>query len=139
MTSSTTHPGERPDPIGNMPAPLSALPRRRQDAVQRSLAGERLEAICRELGCATSWWSTWQTRYEAPEPPWSQEPAGRPRTTPTTTPAAVDMASVRLRGPLSPGVRAQVLRAHVRRHQGASRPSRRPIARLLTRDAQAMP
>ena len=139
MTSRTKHHVERQDQIGNMPAPLSALPLRRQDAVKRSLAGDRIEAICRELGCSKSWWYTWKTRYEAPEPTWSQEHSWRPRTTPTKTPAAVEMAIVRLRGTLSPGVSAQVIRDHVRRHQGESIPSRRTIARILKRHAKEVP
>jgi transposase-like protein len=122
-----------------MPAPLSALQLRRQDAVKRDLAGAPIAAICRELGCAKSWLYTWKTRYEAPEPPWSQERARRPRTTPTTTPAAVAMAIVRLRERCSPGVSAQVIRDHLRRHQGASIPSRRPIARILKRHATEVP
>jgi len=64
-----------------MPAPLSALQLRRQDAVKRSLAGEPIEAICRELGCAKSWLYKWKMRSEAPEPTWSQERSRRPRTT----------------------------------------------------------
>ena len=38
-----------------MPASLSALPLRRQDAVKRYRADDPIEAICRELGCAKSW------------------------------------------------------------------------------------
>ena len=55
MTSRTHQHSERQEQIGNMPAPLSALQLRRQDAVQRSLAGDPIEAICRELGCSESW------------------------------------------------------------------------------------
>src|SRR2546427_3434993 len=139
MTSRTKHPSERQDQIGNMPAPPSALQRRRQDAVKRYLAGDPIEAICRELGCSKSWLYTWKTRYEAPEPTWSQEHSRRPRTTPTKTPAAVEMAIVRLRGTLSPGVSAQVIRDHLRRHQGESIPSRRTIACILKRYAKEMP
>jgi len=139
MTSRTQHHAERHDQIGNMPAPLSALPLRRQDAVKRSLAGDPIAAICRELGCSKSWWYTWKPRYEAPEPPWSQERSRRPRTTPTKTPATVAMAIVRLRELFSPGVRAQVIRDHLRRHQGESIPSRRTIARILKRHAKEVP
>src|SRR5712691_4018853 len=102
MTSRTNHHAERQDWIGNMPAPFSALQLRRQDAVKRSLAGDPIAAICRELGCSQSWLSTWKTRYKAPEPTWSQEHSRRPRTTPTKTPEAVEMAIVRRRGTLAP-------------------------------------
>src|SRR2546425_9312203 len=136
MTSRTNHHAERPEQIGNIPVPLSALQLRRQDAVKRSLAGDPIAAICRELGCSQSWLSTWKTRYKAPEPTWSQEHSRRPRTTPTKTPEAVEMAIVRRRGTLAPGVSAQVIRDHLRRHQGESIPSRRTIYRMLNRQAQ---
>jgi phenylpyruvate tautomerase PptA (4-oxalocrotonate tautomerase family) len=38
-----------------MPAQLSALQRRRQDALKRSLADDLIEAICRKLGYSRSW------------------------------------------------------------------------------------
>jgi hypothetical protein len=139
MTSRTNQHLARQEQIGHMPAPLSALQRRRQDAVKRYLAGDPIEAICRELGCSKSWLSKWKTRYEAPEPTWSQERSRRPRTTPTKTPAAVAMASVRLHESFSPGVSAQVIRDHLSRHQGESIPSRRPIARILKRPAKEVP
>jgi transposase len=139
MTSRTNHHSERQDQIGNMPAPLSALQLRRQDAVKRYLAGDPIEAICRELGCSKSWLYKWKARYEAPEPTWSQEHSRRPRTTPTKMPAAVAMAIVRLCESFSPGVSAQVIRDHLRRHQGESIPSRRTIARILKRHATEVP
>jgi hypothetical protein len=55
MTSRTNHHAERHDQSGNMPALLSALQLRRQDAVKRSLTDDPIEAICRELGGAKSW------------------------------------------------------------------------------------
>src|SRR6266542_923335 len=116
MTSRTNHHAERPEQIGNIPVPLSALQLRRQDAVKRSLAGDPIATICRELGCAQSWLPTWKRRSEAPEPPWSQERSRRLRTTPTTMSAAVAMAIVRRRETVSPDVSAPVMRhacAHV--------------------------
>jgi len=139
MTSRTNHHAEGHDQHGNLPAPLSALQRRRQDAVKRYLDGDPIEAICRELGCSKSWLSKWKTRYEASEPTWSQERSRRPRTTPTKTPAAVEIAIVGLSETLSPGVSAQVIEEHLRRHQGDAIPSRRTIARILKRCAKEVP
>ena len=139
MTSRTNHHTSGQNQRKETRALPSALQRRRQEALQRYLAGDPIEVICREMGCAKSWLYTWKTRYEAPEPTWSQEHSRRPRTTPTKTPAAVDMAIVRLRGTLSPGVSAQVIRDHLRRHQGESIPSRRTIARILKRHAKEVP
>jgi transposase-like protein len=137
MTSRTNHHAEGHEQSGNLPALLSALQRRRQDAVKRYLDGD--EAICRELGCSKSWLYKWKTRYEASEPTWSQERSRRPRTTPTKTPAAVEMAIVGRSETLSPGVSAQVIEDHLRRHQGDSIPSRRTIARILKRCAKEVP
>src|SRR2546426_316491 len=112
-----------------MPAPLSALHRRRQDAVKRYLAGDPSETICREMGCAKSWLSKWKTRSETRQPTWFQERSRRPRRPPTHTPAALERALVRLRDSVSPGesrrVSAQVIREYLRRHHVESLPSRR--------------
>jgi hypothetical protein len=139
MTSRTNYHAEGHDQSGNLPAPLSALQRRRQDAVKRDLDGDPIEAICRELGCSKSWLYKWKTRYEASEPTWSQERSRRPRTTPTKTPAAVAMAIVGRSEAVSPGVSAPVIADHLRRHQGDSRPSRRTSARILKRCAKEVP
>jgi len=77
-----------------MPALLSALQLRRQDAIERSLAGEPIEAICREMGCSKSWLYNWKKRYEASTPTWFQECSRRPKRTPTHTPEALERAIV---------------------------------------------
>ncbi len=120
-----------------MPASLSALDLRRQDAIERYLAGDPIETICREMGCSKSWLYKWKKRYEASTPNWFQERSRRPRSTPTHTPEALARVIVRLRDSLSPGesrnVSAQVIREHLRRHHVASLPSRRTISRILQR------
>ena len=137
MTSRTNHHRESQDQSGPVPAPLSALHLRRQDAIERYLAGEPIETICREMGCSKSWLYKWKKRYEASKSTWFQERSRRPRRTPTPTPDALERAIVRLRDSLSPGesrsVSAQVIREHLRRHHGASLPSRRTIYRILKR------
>ena len=140
MTSRTSHHAERQDQIGNMPAPLSALHLRRQDAIERYLAGDPIEAICREMGCSKSWLYKWKNRYEASKSTWFQEQSRRPETTPTKTPAALEAEIIRLRRALSPDgsgpVRADVMRDHLRQHGGDSLPSRRTIYRILNRQAK---
>jgi transposase len=137
MTSRTKHRPESPEQVGPRPAPLSALHRRRQDAIERYLAGDPIETICREMGCAKSWLYKWKNRYEASKPTWFQERSRRPRSIPTQTPEALARAIVRLRDSLSPdesrSVSAQVIREHLRRHHVASLPSRRTIYRILKR------
>ena len=120
-----------------MPAPLSALHLRRQDAIARYLAGDPIETICREMGCAKSWLYKWKKRYEASKPDWFQERSRRPRSTPTQTSEALERAIVHLRDSLSlgesRGVSAQVIREHLCRHHGEPLPSRRTIYRILKR------
>ena len=139
MTSRTNHHSERQDQIGNMPAPLSAFHLRRQDAIERYLAGDPIEAICREMG-SKSWLYKWKNRYEASKPNWFHERSRRPRITPTQTPEALERAIVRLRDSLSPdasrSVSAQVIRDHLSRHHIESLPSRRTISRILKRHAR---
>jgi hypothetical protein len=55
MPSRTHHHPERQEQGGPMPAPLSARPRRRQDAIERDLAGAPMETSCRAMGCSKSW------------------------------------------------------------------------------------
>ncbi len=120
-----------------MLALLSSLHLRRQDAIERYLAGDPIEAICREMGCSKSWLYKWKKRYEARKPTWLQERSRRPRSTPTQTPEALEKAIVHLRDSVSRGesrsVSAQVIREHLRRHHVESLPSRRTIYRILQR------
>jgi transposase-like protein len=120
-----------------MPTRLSAPHLRRQDAIERYLVGDPIEAICREMGCSKSWLYKWKKRYEASQPTWFQERSRRPRTTPTQTPEALERAIVHLRDSVSPGktrsVSTQVIWEYLRQHYGESLPSRRTISRILKR------
>jgi len=126
-----------------MPALLSALHRRRQDAIERYLAGDPIETICREMGCAKSWLYKWKKRYEASTPTWCQERSRRPRRIPTQTPEALERAIVCIRDSVSPdesrSASAHVIREHLRRHHGESLPSRRTISRILKRHPRRGP
>ena len=118
----------------------ATLQRRRQEGLERSLAGDPIEVICREMGCAKSWFYTWKHRYQVTEPEWFQEHARRPETSPTKTPATLEADIVRLRHTLSPDglgtVSAGVMRDHLRHHRVESIPSCRTIYRILNRQTQ---
>jgi putative transposase len=77
-----------------MPAPLAVRHLRRQDAMERSLAGDPIETICREMGCSKSWLYKWTNRYEASTATWFPERSRRPRSTPTHTPEVLERAIV---------------------------------------------
>ncbi len=69
---------------------------RRQQAVARYLAGDKIEDICREMRCAKSWLCKWKARYQADDPSWAQEQLRRPRSNPSKTAQAVEQAVVAL-------------------------------------------
>jgi hypothetical protein len=118
----------------------SALERRRHEAVARSLAGDPIAVICREMGCAKRWLYTWKKRSQVTEPPWGQERSRCPATTPTKTPEALEAAIVRLHQALAPDgagtVSADAIRDHLRQHGVHAIPSRRTIYRMLNRQAK---
>ena len=70
---------------------------RRQRAIDRYLAGDPLEDICRELACSKSWLYKWRDRYLATDPSWSAERSRRPRTTQTKTSQRIAQVVVALR------------------------------------------
>jgi transposase-like protein len=140
MTSRTKHYSVGQNQRQETHALPSALQRRRQEALERYLAGDPIAVICHEMGCAKSWLYTWKQRYQVTEPAWFQEHSRRPETTPTKTPAALEAEIVRLRRALSPDgsgpVSADVICDHLRQHGGDSLPSRRTIYRILNRQAK---
>ena len=81
MTSRTKHHAAGQNQREETRALPSALQRRRQEALERYLAGDPIEVICREIGCAKSWLYKWKNRYQATEPEWFQEHSRRPETT----------------------------------------------------------
>jgi len=140
MTSRTNRRSEGQQQRGKTPTLPAALERRRQEALERYVAGDPIEVICREMGCAKSWLYTWKNRYQVTEPDWFQEYSRRPETTPTKTPDALEAQIVQLRHTLSPDglgtVSAGVMRDHLRHHGAKSIPSRRTIYRILKRQAK---
>ena len=143
MTSRTNRHPERQEQGDPMSTSLSALHLRRQDAIERYLAGEPIETICREMGCSKSWLYKWKNRYEASKPTWSQERSRRPRSIPTHTPEALEKAIVHVRDSVSPAasrsVSARMIREHLGRHHVESLPSLRTIYRILQRHPRRGP
>jgi transposase-like protein len=118
----------------------AVLQRRRQEGLERYLAGDPIAVICQEMGCAKSWLYTWKKRFQVTEPDWCQEHSRRPGRTPTKTPAALAAEIVRLRQTLSSDgsgtVSADVIREPLRQHRVEPMPSPRTIYRILKRQAQ---
>ena len=118
----------------------AALQRRRQEALERYLAGDLIEVICREMGCSKSWLYKWKKRHQCTEPDWVQEHSRRPQRMPTKTPDRLEADIIRLHQTLSldglSPVSPDVIRDHLRQHGAERVPSRRTIYRMLQRQAK---
>jgi transposase-like protein len=108
---------------------------RRHQALDRYLADEKVEDICRQLACSKSWLYKWRSRYDATKATWAQERSRRPKSHPTQTPAYVEQAVVSLSQTLrhpGTGGAAAIIQALVQ-HGIEPLPSRRTIYRILRR------
>ena len=70
---------------------------RRKQAVVRYLAGEKIEAICRDLHCSKSWLYKWKARYQADDPAWAKGLSTQPRHKPRQVPQRIEQRIVELR------------------------------------------
>jgi hypothetical protein len=66
MTSRTNRNSAGENQQGKTQLSPSALQRRRQEALERYLAGDPIAVICREMGCSKSWLYTWKKRLNSP-------------------------------------------------------------------------
>jgi transposase-like protein len=96
MTSRTNGNSEGENQRGSMRLSPAALQPRRQEAMERYLAGEPIEVICREMSCSKSWLYKWKNRYQVTESDWVEKRSRRPQTSPTKTPEALEAEIVRL-------------------------------------------
>src|SRR4030095_5547912 len=74
-----------------------AQAQRRKQAVVLYLAGDKLEAICRDLHCAKSWLYKWKARYQADDPTWAKGLSTQPRHKPRQVPQRIEQRIVELR------------------------------------------
>lgn len=109
---------------------------RRHQALDKYLANDKVEDICRHLACAKSWLYKWRKRYDATNPAWSQERSTRPRHFPTQTPEHVAQAIVSLHRTLrqnGTGGSATAIMRVLTQHGIEPVPSRRTMYRILRR------
>jgi hypothetical protein len=112
---------------------------RRQRAIDRYLAGDPIEDICRELACSKSWLYKWGDRYLATDPSWSAALSRRPRTTPTKTSQRLAQVVMALRQTLAQhgnGCGAASIQQVLAQQGIEPVPSQRTIYRILHRDAK---
>ncbi len=113
-----------------------AQEQRRQQAIDRYLAGDPIEDICRELACSKSWRYTWRDRYLATDPSWSEALSRSPRTNPTKTPQRIAQVVVALRQTLAQhgkGWSAASIQQALQQQGIEPVPSQRTIYRILHR------
>jgi len=114
---------------------------RRQRAIDRYLAGDPIEDICRDLACAKSWLYKWRDRYLATDLSWNAELSRRPRTTPTKTPQRIAQVVVALRQTLAQrgtDCGAAAIQQALAQQGRAPVPSQRTMYRILHRYAKEM-
>src|SRR5438093_1580799 len=112
---------------------------RRQRAIDRYLAGDPIEDICRELACSKSWLYPWRDRSLAADPSWSAARSRRPRTTPTKTPQRLAQVVVALRQTLAQQGTdwgAAAIQQALAQHGREPVPSQRTMYRILHRSAK---
>ena len=112
---------------------------RRQRAIDRYLAGDPIEDICRELACSKSWLYKWRDRYLATDPSWSAALSRSPRTTPTKTPQRIAQVVVVLRQTLAQhgqGCGAAAIQQALAQQGREPVPSQRTMYRMLHRYAK---
>ncbi len=108
---------------------------RRHQALDKYLANDKVEDICRHLACSKSWLYKWRSRYDTTKATWAQGRSTRPKSHPTQTPAHVEQAVVSLHQTLrhnGTNGAAAIIQALVQ--QGIEPlPSRRTLYRILRR------
>jgi putative transposase len=114
---------------------------RRQQAVVRYLAGEKIEAICRDMHCSKRWLYKWKARSQAENPGWATGLSPQPRPRPRQTPEPMEMEQrvVTLRRTLGQsGQRgsATAIQQGLQQQGREPLPSLRTIYRILQRHAQ---
>jgi putative transposase len=112
---------------------------RRKQAVVRYLAGEKIEAICRDMHCAKSWLYKWKARYQADNPGWATGLSTQPRHKPRQTPEPMEQSVVTLRRTLMhSGQRgsAAAIQQGLQQQGIEPIPSLRTIYRILQRHEQ---
>ena len=112
---------------------------RRQQAIARYLAGDKIETICREMHCAKSWLYKWKARYQAEDPGWATRRSTQPRRKPRQTPQSIAQRVVSLHRTLTSNgkrVNAAAIQQGLQQQGIEPGPSYRTIYRILHRYAK---
>lgn len=109
---------------------------RRQQAIDKYLAGDKIDEICRQMACSKSWLYTWKTRYQPGEPSWAKEQSKRPRRQAAQIPPHIEQAIINMQRTLDQNgaiCGAPAIRQALERQGLVAVPSLRTIYRILQR------
>jgi len=112
---------------------------RRHEAIARYLAGDKIEAICRDMHCAKSWLYKWKARYQADDPAWTTGLSTQPRHKASQTPQPMAQSIVTLHRTLvqrGKSGSAAAIQEGLRQQGIAPIPSLRTIYRIMQRYAK---
>ena len=112
---------------------------RRQQAMARYLAGDKIEVIWHNLHCAKSWLYKWKARYQADNPTWATSRSTQPQRKPSPTPQPVVERILTLSRTLEQqGKQGKAAAIHQELTQQGIEPipSRRTIYRIIQRHEQ---
>lgn len=112
---------------------------RRHQAIARYLAGDNIEAICRDLHCAKSWLYKWKARDQADNPAWATRRSTQPQRKPSQTPQPMVERILTLRRTLGHQGKphnAAAIRQDLTQQGIEPIPSRRTIYRIIQRHEQ---
>ena len=112
---------------------------RRQQAMARYLAGDKIAIICRDLHCAKSWLYKWKACYQADNQIWAASRSTQPQRKPSQTPQPVVERILTLSRTLEPqGKQGKAAAIHQELTQQGIEPlpSRRTIYRIIQHHEQ---
>ncbi len=112
---------------------------RRQQAIARYLADDKIDDICQQLACSKSWLYKWKARYQPDDPTWAKELSRKPKTLAIKTPDPIEQAIIEIRQNLAQnGQRsgAQAIRQTLQQRGLEPLPAIRTIYRILKRHQQ---
>jgi transposase len=109
---------------------------RRKHALDRYLAGDKIDHICQQMACSKSWLYKWKARYQPGDPSWATERSRRPTSHAHKTPSIIEQVVIEMQRTLDqngPSCGAQAIRQALEPQGIASVPSLRTIYRILQR------
>jgi transposase len=112
---------------------------RRKHAIARSLAGDKIDVICRDLHCSKSWLYKWKARYQADDLEWAKSVSTQPQQKPSQLPQRIQQRVVELRRTSTPSGKpasAEAIQQELKQQGIKPIPSRRTIYRMLQRHDQ---